>query len=145
MQREQRLRRERDFTAVYQRGRSWSNRLLAVRTLPAAQPQSRFGFAVGKRVGGAVIRNRVKRRLRELVRGLEPAPGWDVVIVARPDAAAADFDQLRSALSSLFGRAGLLATRADGNGGSTRRREENRTDRSKRETIGSSRNEDARS
>jgi ribonuclease P protein component len=143
VQREQRLRRERDFAAVYQRGRSWSNQLLAVRTLPSAQPHSRFGFAVGKRVGGAVVRNRVKRRLRALVRGLDLAAGWDVVIIARPDAASADFDRLRKALVSLFGRAGLLASRDDGDGGSTRRREENQTDRPKRETIGSSRNEDA--
>jgi ribonuclease P protein component len=143
VQREQRLRRERDFAAVYQRGRSWSNQLLAVRTLPATQPRSRFGFAVGKRVGGAVVRNRVKRRLRELVRGMAPAQGWDVVIIARPDAATADFDRLRSALVSLFGRAGLLASRDDGDEGSKHRREENQTNRSKRETIDSSRNEDA--
>lgn len=142
MQREQRLRRERDFAAVHQRGRSWSNQLLAVRTLPAAVPKSRFGFAVGKRVGGAVVRNRVKRRLRALVRELDPAAGWDVVIIARPDAAAAGFDRLRSALVSLFGRAGLLGSRDDGGRSSARRREENQPDRSKRETMGSSRNED---
>jgi ribonuclease P protein component len=143
VQREQRLRRERDFAAVYQRGRSWSNQLLAVRTLPSAQTRSRFGFAVGKRVGGAVIRNRIKRRLRALVQGLETTQGWDVVIIARPDAASADFDRLRSALVSLFRRAGLLTSRDDTDGGLTRRREENQTDRSKRETIRSSRNEDA--
>jgi ribonuclease P protein component len=144
VQREQRLRRERDFAAVYQRGRSWSNQLLAVRTLPAAGSKSRFGFAVGKRVGGAVVRNRVKRRLRALVRGLDHAEGWDVVIIARPDAASADFDRLRSALVSLLGRAGLLVSRDDGDGGPAPRRKEDQTNRAKRETMGSSRNEDAR-
>jgi ribonuclease P protein component len=131
VQREQRLRRERDFAAVYQRGRSWSNQLLAIRTLPAAGSTSRFGFAVGKRVGGAVVRNRVKRRLRALVRELDPAAGWDVVIIARPDAASVDFDRLRSALVSLFGRAGLLGSRGDGDRSSTRQHEENQPDRSK--------------
>jgi ribonuclease P protein component len=92
-------------------------------------PQSRFGFAVGKRVGGAVVRNRVKRRLRELVRALGPTEGWDVVIIARPDAASADVARLRNALSSLFRRAGLLASRNAGDEESVGGREEIRSDR----------------
>ena len=108
MQREGRLRRRADFAAVYQRGRAWSNELLALRVLPSRLPRSRFGYAVGKRVGNAVIRNRVKRRLREAVRSLRPTAGWDVVIVARPQAAAADFGSLRDALWSLFRRAGIV-------------------------------------
>jgi ribonuclease P protein component len=108
VRREQRLRREREFAAVYRQGRSWSNQMLALRVLPSTLPQSRFGFAVGKRVGKAVVRNKVKRRLREAVRALQPANGWDVVIVARPPAAEADFAGLRGALASLFRRAGLL-------------------------------------
>ena len=113
MRRAERLRRRSDFARVYQRGRAWSNDLLAVRVLPNALPHSRFGFAVGKRIGTAVARNRVKRRLRESVRGLRPAGGWDVVIVARPAAAAADSAALAAALRSLFGRAQLLARRAE--------------------------------
>jgi ribonuclease P protein component len=109
VRRDQRLRREREFAAVYRQGRSWSNQMLALRVLPSTLPQSRFGFAVGKRVGKAVVRNKVKRRLREAVRALQPVNGWDVVIVARPPAAEADFAGLRGALGSLFRRAGLLA------------------------------------
>jgi ribonuclease P protein component len=108
MKRTQRLRREREFAAVYQRGRSWSNPELAIRVLPNDLPQSRFGFAVGKRVGTAVVRNRVKRHLREAVRALAPAGGWDVVVIARPAAAADDFAGLRTALAALLRRAGLL-------------------------------------
>lgn len=87
--------------------------MLAVRVAPGVDGVSRFGFAVGKRVGNAVARNLVKRRLREATRALRPADGWDVVIVARPAAATADFAQLGGALRSLFGRARLLETRAD--------------------------------
>jgi ribonuclease P protein component len=108
MQRASRLRRRSDFSAAYQRGRAWSNELLAVRVLANGLPVSRFGFAVGKRVGKAVERNRVKRRLREIVRSLDPAGGWDVVIIARPAAATADFSALTGAVRSLFGRAGLV-------------------------------------
>lgn len=108
MQRANRLRRRNDFAAAYQRGRAWSNELLAVRVLANGLPLSRFGFAVGKRVGKAVVRNRVKRRLREIVRSLHPAGGWDVVIIARPAAADVDFASLGAAVRSLFGRARLL-------------------------------------
>jgi ribonuclease P protein component len=142
VQRQQRLRREREFAAVYQRGRSWSNQVLAVRLLPNALAQSRFGFAVGKRVGKAVTRNQVKRRLREAVRALDPAGGWDVVIIARPAAAASDFAELRSALASLFRRAGLQSTHESSDDDRSGRRDD-RSERAKRETIGSSRKEDA--
>jgi ribonuclease P protein component len=108
MNRSQRLRRAREFTAVYQRGRAWSNQLLAVRVLPNDLPHGRYGFAVGKRVGTAVVRNKVKRRLREAVRALAPAGGWDVVVIARPEAAGADYAALRAALASLLRRAQLL-------------------------------------
>jgi ribonuclease P protein component len=108
MQRANRLRRRNDFAAAYQRGRAWSNDLLAVRARPNGLPLSRFGFAVGKRVGKAVVRNRVKRRLREIVRSLHPVGGWDVVIIARPAAADADFASLSAAVRSLFSRARLV-------------------------------------
>ena len=108
MQRANRLRRRSDFSAVYQGGRQWSNDLLTVRVLRNDLPHSRFGFAVGRRVGGAVVRNRVKRRLREAVRALAPVDGWDVVIVARPAAATVAYSALVAALQSLFGRARLL-------------------------------------
>jgi ribonuclease P protein component len=119
MQRAERLRRRSDFSAVYGRGRSWSSDLLAVRVLRTQGPHSRFGFAVGKRVGGAVVRNQVKRRLREAVRALGPLPGWDVVVIARAPAAQADYWSLLAALRSLLGRAGLLAPVAaeEGRGG----------------------------
>jgi len=63
-------------------------------------PQSRFGFTVSRKVGGAVVRNRVRRRLREIVRvhrAQFPA-GQCFVIVARPEAAEADFDTLKGDL-----------------------------------------------
>jgi ribonuclease P protein component len=59
-------------------------------------------------VGGAVVRNKVKRRLREILRHLSVKPGWDVVFIARPEAATADFASLRKAAESLLSRAHLL-------------------------------------
>jgi ribonuclease P protein component len=71
---------------------------------------SRFGLTVSRKVGGAVIRNRVKRWLREAVRHERSSVvgGWDVVIVARPEAAIAGAEMLRSDLSSALHDVGAI-------------------------------------
>jgi ribonuclease P protein component len=73
------------------------------------EPPVRVGFIVSKRVGGAVVRNRVKRRLREVVRArlTTLAPGWDIVVNARPAAVTAEYGALAAELGALFERAGL--------------------------------------
>lgn len=123
--RSQRLRSARDFSRVRSRGRRVSSRLLTLTYLrqvvsPAtsstnatnatnATHATRVGFVVGKRVGNAVVRNRVKRRLRESMRRqLSHFPrGWDIIVSARPEAAQADYAALNSELRSLCERAQL--------------------------------------
>jgi ribonuclease P protein component len=107
MRRDERLRRRRDFDALA-RGRSLGGSVLALRLVRNGLDHSRFGFAVGKRVGKAVIRNRVKRRLRAAIRGLAPGAGWDVLVIARASAATVDYDDLVRALTDLFQRARLV-------------------------------------
>lgn len=103
-----RLRHRKDFDAVFRHGRIWSNELLVLRTLRNDYDHNRYGFVTSKRLGGAVVRNRVRRRLRETVRALDAQPGYDCVISAKTKAAEADFARLREATASLFERAGLL-------------------------------------
>ena len=71
---------------------------------------NRVGITVGKKLGGAVVRNRVRRRLREVYRLNESrfAPGYDIVVVARSRCIDADFSKLEHAYLSLAEKAGIL-------------------------------------
>ncbi len=88
MQRRYRLSRSRDFDAVYRRGKSVSTRFLVLYWFPRDDggDEPRLGLAVPKASGSAVVRNRVKRQLREAWRGLLPGvrAGQDYVLIARP-------------------------------------------------------------
>ncbi len=108
MRRELRLRRRTDFDAVFRGGAMWSSPLLVLRALPNSLPHNRYGFVTSKRVGKAVVRNRVRRRLREAIRVLPAKPGWDVVVSAKAKAAQADFHELNRSVTDLLARAGIL-------------------------------------
>ncbi len=86
MKRANRLSRSRDFDAVYRQGRSVSSRYLVLYWFPQEEPaQPRFGLSVPRSVGSAVVRNRIKRQLRELWRERlgRLAPGYDYVLIVR--------------------------------------------------------------
>jgi ribonuclease P protein component len=108
MQRERRLRKSTDFAAVRAEGRSWADRLLVLIVRPNGTETTRFGFSVSKKQGNAVVRNRFKRRLREVARAASVEEGFDVVIIARRNAAAADFASLERSANNLFRRARIL-------------------------------------
>lgn len=93
---------------MFQHGRHNSARLLAVRSVANQGPLTRFGYAIPKRVGNAVVRNKIRRRLREILRLLPVHEGFDVVITVRQDAATASFHALYTELTLLLRRAKLL-------------------------------------
>lgn len=109
--RDWRLGSAKDFERVRRTGRSWSHPLLILWVAPAESQQARprIGVSVGRRIGGAVVRNRVRRRVMESVqREYDRIPaGWDLVLVARSGAAMATFSGLREAVCFLLGVAGL--------------------------------------
>ena len=102
------LTRRADFARVYREGRSWANSLMVLRAMSNGLPCNRYGLVVSKSVGGAVVRNHVKRRLRESLRVMSLRQGWDVVCIARSAAASADYPRFRQGLDQLLGRARML-------------------------------------
>jgi ribonuclease P protein component len=101
------LTKSEQYAVVYEKGSSWTDGLMVMKALPNGLAWSRYGFSVGRRLGGAVVRNRVKRRLREILRSVPLKPGWDIIFIARPAAAGTDFDGLGKSVLSLLSRAGL--------------------------------------
>jgi ribonuclease P protein component len=96
---------------VYAKGSSWACNLVVIRALPNGLPISRCGFSVSKKIGNAVVRNRVKRLLRELARLTPLKSGWDIVFIARPASAATNFGDLKKAVINLLSRARILETK----------------------------------
>jgi ribonuclease P protein component len=111
------LTRPADFDTVRREGASRGGRHLGVRVVRNGLADTRFGLSTGRKVGSAVIRNRVRRRLRAILRALGPRldSGWDVLIVARPSSAEASYPDLAGSVERLLGRAGILR---DGEGAS---------------------------
>lgn len=95
---------------VYARGDAWSCGLVVMRAVPNGLTLSRYGLSVSKKVGKAVVRNRVKRVLREIMRLTPLRPGWDIVLIARPEAATAGYGSLKKAVAGLLSRAHLAGT-----------------------------------
>ena len=104
--REARLVRKSVFDAVYRTGKRRSSSHFTVFVRANAQPLSRFGFSIKKALGGAVVRNRMRRRLREMVRchRQEIPAGWDIVIHPKSSVAKAPFEALTADLLRLVGK-----------------------------------------
>ena len=102
--REARLVRRGEFDAVYRAGKRRSSSHFTVFYRANELPRSRFGFSIKKALGGAVVRNRLRRRLREIVRchWLEIPAGWDIVIHPKSSAERAAFRALTADLLRLL-------------------------------------------
>ena len=102
--REARLVRRGDFDSVYRAGNRRSSSHFTVFFRPNELPQSRFGFSIKKALGNAVVRNRMRRRMREVVRGhrQEIPAGWDIVIHPKSSLVRAEFSALTEDLLRLL-------------------------------------------
>ncbi len=119
--RRERVTRSGAFRAILGRGRAYRGRYLSLHFLPRGGGLNRVGVTAGKRVGGAVQRNRAKRLLREAFRAVKDRLRnvHDMVLVAQPGTASARLDEVRGELESLLQRARILsAAQEDAPGGS---------------------------
>lgn len=105
-----RLKNTQDFSRVFKEGKSFANRFLVIYHAPNRMDHYRVGFSVSKKVGNAVVRNKVKRLLREAFRLelADTALAVDFIIIARPAAAELGFDEIRKNLVHLLVKTGYL-------------------------------------
>ena len=104
------LKTNRDFERVFRKGRSVSHRDLVVLGRKRRPSGTRVGFCISRKTGKAVQRNRLRRRLKEIVREVEGRldPTWDLVIVSKQTSVALSYIHLRSRLTNLLERLGVL-------------------------------------
>ena len=110
MKRQYRLRRNHDFQRVRHLGKYYASPLMVLAFLRNELEYSRFGFVVSKRIGKAVRRNKIKRRMREATRLRIPniKPGFDLVFIARKPILQACYTDIENTLESLLRKADLL-------------------------------------
>ncbi len=108
--RRDRLTKNADFDMVFRNGRSYADKYAVAVVLRRADDITRVGFVVSGKTGNAPVRNRIKRRLREVWRGLrnEVASPADIVLIGRAPAADAPFEEIRESVRKILTDAGLL-------------------------------------
>jgi ribonuclease P protein component len=109
VEREERLTKSEQYTSVYNEGITQVDRILVLKAKLNQLEFSRYGISVSKRVGKAVVRNRVKRVLREILRLTPMTPGWDIILIARSPSAGGDYQELYKSVIKLLSRAHVMA------------------------------------
>lgn len=105
-----RLRGKKQFNLVYRQGLTRANDLIIMKALPNNLEISRFGFIVSKKLGKAVERNKLKRRLREIVRSLPVKEGWDIIFIPKKEAINSEFLLIKEKSIDLLSKGKLLKT-----------------------------------
>ena len=114
------LKKTKDFSIVYQRGRSRANRTLVLYVLRRkGSERNRVGISVSKKVGNSVVRHHLTRLVRESYRlhETEFVKGLDLIVLVRPGAKESDFFTVERALLSLARRAEITEYNAEKGGG----------------------------
>ncbi|BDB03495.1 ribonuclease P protein component [Clostridium botulinum] len=107
---ENKIRKNKEFRHVYRRGKSYSNKLLVLYVCKNRYNINRLGVSVSKKVGKSVVRNRVKRLIKESYRlnlDKDMKQGYDLVFIARNSSNDKDYKDIESALINLLKKAGI--------------------------------------
>jgi ribonuclease P protein component len=104
----QTLRNSQEFRRVYEQGHRFHTPFFSAFFLRNGDGARRYGITATRKIGGAVVRNRCKRRLREILRKYEICPsypdGFDLVLNVKPELAEADFNQLQESFARVMSR-----------------------------------------
>lgn len=106
------LKKNREFKKVYDNGKSYATRNLVIYVLNYEKGQkNRYGLSVSKKIGNAVVRNKLKRRLREIIREFEKEKdfkGYDIIFIARKPVVRLDYHHLKSDVKRLYKKMKLI-------------------------------------
>jgi len=106
------LKKNREFKNVYNNGRSHAVKTLVIYYLAVEdRNNNRYGLSVSKKIGNAVVRNKLKRRLREIIRELEKEfsfSSYDIIFIARKPVVKLDYHKLKKDVKRLYKKAGLI-------------------------------------
>jgi ribonuclease P protein component len=105
------LKKEKDFKRVFQKGRSFKGPSLSLRIAKNGLDINRIGLMVSRRISKkAVVRNKIRRRLSELIEARIPElkKGYDIILIAGPETEKKSFKELGAALDKIFQKAGLI-------------------------------------
>lgn len=110
MKKEEKLRKNKEYREVYKKGKSMANKLLIICFMKNYKKENRIGFTVSKKVGKSVVRNRVRRILKENYRlnyG-KLKKGYNIVFIARSSSNKSSFKEIKSAMLHLLRKNKLL-------------------------------------
>ena len=105
-----RIRRPAEFRRVLARGNRVSNTLMNVVATSNNRSRSRIGLSVSKRVGSAVTRNLIKRRIQTAFANICNGGGWDLVVIAKPPSSSVSYGELYAGIETLITRLGIEHT-----------------------------------
>ena len=106
------LKKNREFKKVYENGKSYATRNLVIYCLNYEKgKKNRYGLSVSKKIGNAVVRNKLKRRLREIIRDFEKEKefkGYDIIFIARKPVVQIDYHHLKRDVKRLYQKMNII-------------------------------------
>lgn len=110
MEKKHRIRRSTEFKKAYSRGKNYWNRNFTLYIKKNNLNYTRFGIVVTKKLGKAVVRNKIKRRIREINKELLPYihEGYDIVLIPKKNTVDLSFEELKKSVEHIYNLAGIL-------------------------------------